>query len=64
MDLRQLRHFAAVLDARSFSVAARDLAVTQPVCKGSGLAYEPDYGKSKAPRQARGVVFAASTGWL
>lgn len=31
MDLRQLRHFAAVLDARSFSVAARDLDVTQPV---------------------------------
>ncbi|HXQ64467.1 MAG TPA: AcvB/VirJ family lysyl-phosphatidylglycerol hydrolase [Steroidobacteraceae bacterium] len=37
-----------------------DLAVTQPICKGSGLGFEVDYGKSPAPREARGVLFAAA----
>jgi type IV secretory pathway VirJ component len=39
-----------------------DLAMTQPICKGSGLAYAVDYGKSAAPRAATGVVFSAAAG--
>jgi type IV secretory pathway VirJ component len=39
-----------------------DLAVTQTICKGSGLAYSVDYGTSPARRAAQGVLFAAATG--
>ena len=34
-----------------------DLATTQKICKGSGLAYDVDYGKSANPRVAKGVLF-------
>ena len=33
-----------------------DLAMTQTVCKGSGLSYDIDYGKSVSPRVAKGVL--------
>ena len=33
-----------------------DLAVTQKICKGSGLAYDLDYGKSATPRVPKGVL--------
>jgi type IV secretory pathway VirJ component len=45
-----------------------DLAVIQPICKGSGLAYEVDDGKPATPRIARGVLFSAAahnaTAWV
>ncbi len=34
-----------------------DLAMTQKICKGSGLAYDIDYGKSVSPKVAKGVLF-------
>lgn len=36
-----------------------DLAVTQKICKGSGLAYDVDYGKNETatPRTPKGVLF-------
>ena len=34
-----------------------DLAMTQKICKGSGLNYDVDYGKSMSPRVAKGVLF-------
>ncbi len=34
-----------------------DLAMTQKICKGSGLAYAIDYGKSTDPRVPQGVLF-------
>jgi len=33
-----------------------DLAMTQKICKGSGLNYDIDYGKSTSPRIAKGVL--------
>ena len=55
MDLRQLRHFAAVLDARSFSVAARDLDVTQPVLTRSIRDLERSLRVSLFERDHRGT---------
>ena len=38
-----------------------DLAVTQKICHGSGLAYDIDYGtKSQSPQVAKGVFFKES----
>jgi type IV secretory pathway VirJ component len=34
-----------------------DLALTQPICKGSGLAYDPDYGPASGQRTLKGVLF-------
>ena len=45
-----------------------DLALTQPICKGSGLAYDPDYAKGEGERRLKGVLFkeaaANSTPWV
>jgi DNA-binding transcriptional LysR family regulator len=55
MDLRQLRHFAAVLEARSFSVAARDLDVSQPVLTRSIRDLERSLRVSLFERDHRGT---------
>lgn len=55
MDLRQLRHFAAVLEARSFSVAARDLQVSQPVLTRSIRDLERALRVSLLERDHRGA---------
>ncbi|HXQ31061.1 MAG TPA: AcvB/VirJ family lysyl-phosphatidylglycerol hydrolase [Steroidobacteraceae bacterium] len=39
-----------------------DLAVTQSICKGSGLAFQVDHGTSPARPVDQGVVFAAARG--
>ena len=33
-----------------------DLALTQPICKGTGLTYDVDYGSSTSPRVVKGVL--------
>ena len=37
-----------------------DLALTQPICKGGGLAYDVDYGSSTNPRVAKGVLLKSA----
>lgn len=34
-----------------------DFAVTQPICKGSGLSYDPDYAEASGQRTLKGVLF-------
>jgi DNA-binding transcriptional LysR family regulator len=55
MDLRQLRHFQAVLATRSFSTAARELAVTQPALTRSIRDLERSVGAPLFDRNRRGT---------
>ena len=55
MDLRQLRHFASVMDNRSFSVAARELRISQPALTRSIRALERRLGADLFARNQRGT---------
>ena len=55
VDLRQLRYFLAVAEARSFTRAAQLLAVTQPVLSRAIAALERTVGAALLDRTSRGV---------
>ncbi len=59
MDLRQLRCFAAVAEARSLAGAARGLAVSQPALTKTIQALEADLGFKLFERRSRGVILTA-----
>ena len=56
MDIRQLRYFIAIVEARSFSRAAEQLHVAQPALSQHVLAMEAELGVALLYRGARGVV--------
>ncbi len=55
MEFRQLQYFAAVVDAGSFSAAARRCGVTQPTLSQQVAALEEELGETLLRRGARGV---------
>jgi LysR family transcriptional regulator, nitrogen assimilation regulatory protein len=56
VDIRQLRYFMAIVEARSFSRAAEQLRVAQPALSQHVLAMEAELGVSLLHRGARGVA--------
>jgi DNA-binding transcriptional LysR family regulator len=56
MDLRQLRYFVAVAEARNLVAAARTLALSQPALTKAIHALEQDCGSKLFERRSRGVV--------
>jgi LysR family nitrogen assimilation transcriptional regulator len=56
MDLKQMRYFLAVVDAGSFSEAARRLCVAQPALSQSLRRLEDDLGATLLHRLPRGVA--------
>jgi LysR family transcriptional regulator, nitrogen assimilation regulatory protein len=56
MDIRQLRYFIAIAEARSFSRAAAALHVAQPALSQHVLAMEAELGVTLLHRGARGVT--------
>ncbi|MDB5531941.1 MAG: transcriptional regulator, LysR family [Hyphomicrobiales bacterium] len=56
MDLRQLRYFVAVAEARNLVAAARTLALSQPALTKAIQALEQDCGSKLFERRSRGVV--------
>lgn len=56
MDIRQLRYFIAIVEARSFSRAAEQLRVAQPALSQHVLAMEAELGVPLLHRSARGVT--------
>jgi DNA-binding transcriptional LysR family regulator len=56
MDLRKLRYFAGVVDARSISKAAESLHVAQPALSKSIQALEQDLGTPLLHRSPQGVA--------
>jgi LysR family transcriptional regulator, nitrogen assimilation regulatory protein len=56
MDIRQLRYFIAIVEARSFSRAAERLRIAQPALSQHVLAMEAELGVALLHRAARGVV--------
>jgi LysR family nitrogen assimilation transcriptional regulator len=56
MDIKQMRYFLAVVDAGSFSEAARRLRVAQPALSQSLRRLEEDLGSALLHRLSRGVA--------
>ena len=56
MDIRQLRYFMAIAEARSFSRAAEHLHIAQPALSQHVLAMEAELGVLLLHRGARGVA--------
>lgn len=56
MDLRKLRYFAAVVEARSMSKAADRLHVAQPALSKSLRSLESDFGAELLKRSPQGVT--------
>jgi DNA-binding transcriptional LysR family regulator len=56
MDLRQLRHFTAIFESRSYSVAARELGMTQPALTRSVRDLERAAGAPLLVRGRTGTV--------
>jgi LysR family transcriptional regulator, nitrogen assimilation regulatory protein len=56
MDIRKLRYFAGVVEARSISKAAESLHVAQPALSKSLRSLEQDLGATLLQRSAQGVA--------
>jgi len=56
MDLRQLKYFVAIAEARNLVAAARTLALSQPALTKAIHALEQDCGAKLFERRSRGVV--------
>lgn len=56
MDLRQLRYFVGVVEAQSFSRAARNLSITQPALGMQVASLEGELGAPLLLRHSRGVT--------
>jgi LysR family transcriptional regulator, nitrogen assimilation regulatory protein len=55
LDLRQLKFFVQVIEAKSFTRAARDLGVAQPAVSYQILKLEDELGQKLLVRHSRGV---------
>ena len=60
MELRQLRHFVAVVDSGNLSVAARKVYLSQPALTRSIRGLEESLGTVLFSRSARGMVVTAA----
>lgn len=56
MDLRKLRYFAGVVEAKSMSKAANRLHVAQPALSKSLRSLEDDFGAELLRRSPQGVA--------
>lgn len=56
MELRQIRYFVAIAEARSFAAASRNLAISQPALSTRIKELEIELGTSLFKRHSRGVT--------